>query len=278
MPGEAERPHTALRRLLAWACTHSSAILAYHGIASVNPRGDPRRLMLPPEVFMGQVRALQEAGFQFLTVSELARRIVRGSPPAGLVALTFDDGLHNLFEPLLGMAAAGHRSSVYPVSGWIGGQHPAVPDPMEGRMLDRDQLRTLANAGVEIGAHTATHADLSRLVRSECLHELRQSRKTLESIVERPVETVAYPYGRHSPTARNAAREAGFKFGLAEERGLGWDALAMARAPVWPGGSWSAFALKASGRWPQIAGGWPGNFALSMARCVRRTLPTKEQN
>jgi peptidoglycan/xylan/chitin deacetylase (PgdA/CDA1 family) len=275
---DTERPHAALRRLLVWACTHSSAILAYHGIANVDPRGDPRRLMLPPEVFMGQVRALQEAGFQFLTVSELARRMVRGSPPAGFVALTFDDGFHNLFKPLMGMAAAGLATSVYSVSGWIGRQHPAVPDPMQGRMLDRDQLRTLANAGVEIGAHTATHADLSTLLHSECLHELHRSRKTLESIVERPVETVAYPYGRHSPTARNAAREAGFKFGLAEEKGLGWEALAMARAPVWPGGTWSAFALKASGRWPQVAGSWPGNFALSMARRGRRPLPTKHRN
>ncbi len=245
-------------------------MLGYHGIAAGGLDADPQRLMISTARFQAQVGALREAGFEFVTVSELARRAVPEPPPAGLVALTFDDGLLNLFDPLLALAGEGIPTSVYPVTDWIGGRHPHVPDPQDARTLGRDQLAELAAAGVEIGTHSATHADLAPLTPAECARELGESRRVLESMIGRPVRTAAYPFGSYTPATLEAAREAGIEVAVAMERGRGWDPLAITRARVGRGDSWIAFAIQASGRWPRFSLSAPGRVLRSARRRVSR--------
>jgi peptidoglycan/xylan/chitin deacetylase (PgdA/CDA1 family) len=264
-------PPAAVRRLFPLLRTRCTSVLGYHGVADVPLRADPARLMISPARLLAQVRSLRDAGFSFVTVSELVRRIDSGLPPRGLVALTFDDGLLNLLEPLLRLADERVPTCVYAVSEWIGGQHPEVPDREQARMLDGGHLRTLADAGVEIGTHSTSHPDLSTLSFSECVRELRDSRLTIESIIERPVRTAAYPYGSYTSRTMSAAQEAGIEIAVAGERGLGWEPLAISRARAGLGDSWIAFAIQATGHWPR--------FSLSpagrMLRWTKRALRTR---
>jgi peptidoglycan/xylan/chitin deacetylase (PgdA/CDA1 family) len=264
------RVPAAARHLLQILHTRCTSILGYHGVDDLPLRSDPSRLMISPARLEAQVRALREAGFSLVTVSELVRRTASGSPPPGLVALTFDDGLRNLLEPLLRLADEGVPTSVYPVTEWIGGLHPDLPNPEHARMLDSVHLRKLADAGVEIGTHSATHPDLSTLSLAECVQELRDSRLILESIIERPVRTAAYPYGSYTSTTMEAAREAGIEVAVAAERGQGWEPLALSRARVGLGDSWVAFTIQATGNWPKFAVGAPGRMLRSTMRGVRR--------
>jgi peptidoglycan/xylan/chitin deacetylase (PgdA/CDA1 family) len=229
----------------------SALILAYHGVADLPLSVDPMHLMIPERALRAQVQALREAGFRFVTVAELAGLRRSGRPTHGLAALTFDDGLASVLEPLMTLAKEGVRASVYPVVAWIGGRHPMVPQAEQARMLDAVELRALAEIGVEIGAHSITHTDLSTLSYSDCLRELRGSREMLEEITSRPVLTLAYPYGRHTELVRRAAREAGFIAALAVEDG-GPEPLALVRAPVQRPHGWTAFTLKAAGVWPAL--------------------------
>ncbi len=267
MNGAAPAP---VRRLLPMLRTRCTSVLGYHGVADVALRADPSRLMISPARLRAQVRALREAGFSFVTVSELLRRTDSGLPPSGLIALTFDDGLLNLLEPLLRLADEGVRTSVYPVTEWIGGRHPKVPDSEQARMLDGNHLRTLADAGVEIGTHSASHPDLSTLSFSECVQELADSRLTLESILERPVRTAAYPYGSYTSTTVTAAREAGIEIAVAAETGLGWEPLAISRARAGLGDSWIAFTIQATGHWPRFAMSPTGRLLRWTKRALRR--------
>ena len=90
----------------------------------------------------------------------------------------------------------------------IGGTYPW----MEGAipMMKEGEIRELAEAGVEIGAHTVSHPDLALLSQSECLREMNESRRELERITSQTVETVAYPSCRYGDAAVAAAGEAGF--------------------------------------------------------------------
>ena len=268
--GISNRAPAAARHLLQILHRRCTSILGYHGVEDLPLRADPSRLMISPARLETQVGTLREAGFSLVTVSELVRRTGSGSPPPGLVALTFDDGLGNLLEPLLRLADEGVQTSVYAVTGWIGGLHPDVPNPEHGRMLDREQLRTLADAGVEIGTHSVTHSDLSTLSFADCVQELRESRQILESIIERPVRTAAYPYGSYTSTTVEAAREAGIEVAVAAERGQGWEPLALSRARVGLGDSWVAFTVQATGNWPKFAVSAPGRLLRSTMRGVRR--------
>jgi peptidoglycan/xylan/chitin deacetylase (PgdA/CDA1 family) len=93
-------------------------------------------------------------------------------------------------------------------------------------MVTLDQLRALAGAGgISIGAHTMTHPVLARLAPEDQHRELEESRTWLARALERPVSSVAYPFGTHAEVSRvttHAARDAGFDFAMANEPGTAW--------------------------------------------------------
>jgi peptidoglycan/xylan/chitin deacetylase (PgdA/CDA1 family) len=63
---------------------------------------------------------------------------------------------------------------------------------------------------VEIGAHTVNHPSLPALPARDQEAEIKQSRKSLEHITNKPVTHFSYPYGDHSEVTKKIVREAGF--------------------------------------------------------------------
>jgi peptidoglycan/xylan/chitin deacetylase (PgdA/CDA1 family) len=182
--------------------------LTYHGVADVPLRRDPEHLFVRPRDLERQVAKLRAWGYELVTFGELARRHVEGRS-SGCAALTFDDGLaDNLhaLAPILEVASA--TATVFVVSGWLGRPPPAA---QWARVLTADEVRELHARGSEIGAHTATHPDLTTLPYAEALGELAESKRALEAVVQEPVEVAAYPFGRANDETRAAAREAGFR-------------------------------------------------------------------
>ena len=83
--------------------------------------------------------------------------------------------------------------------------------PASDRTLDARGLEALAEGGlVEIGCHTATHAQLAGFSSDAQLREMRESRATLEDITAAPVVAFAYPHGSFDARSVAAARAAGF--------------------------------------------------------------------
>jgi peptidoglycan/xylan/chitin deacetylase (PgdA/CDA1 family) len=65
-------------------------------------------------------------------------------------------------------------------------------------MLSWKQVGELAAAGIEIGAHSKTHPDLTQLSPARAEEEIVASRLDLERYLDRPVDSFAYPFGRVS--------------------------------------------------------------------------------
>jgi peptidoglycan/xylan/chitin deacetylase (PgdA/CDA1 family) len=89
--------------------------------------------------------------------------------------------------------------------------------------LDWDGARRLAEQGFGIGSHTLHHTVLSRESHREQVRELVTSRAQLEAELGRPVELAAYPSGTradYDASTMAAAREAGYRFGLAAHAGV----------------------------------------------------------
>src|SRR3954468_10025134 len=80
-----------------------SLILAYHGVGESNAEADPEFLRVPPAAFRGQLDVLTPAGSRVSAVAPLApaARAAGGTPPPGLVALSFDDGMEDNHSELL---------------------------------------------------------------------------------------------------------------------------------------------------------------------------------
>lgn len=63
-------------------------------------------------------------------------------------------------------------------------------------MLTTEQLSVLHNAGMEIGAHTASHPILARVPDAVALDDIQRGRQHLERILNTEIRLFAYPNGR----------------------------------------------------------------------------------
>lgn len=177
-------------------------ILTYH---AVEP--GPAPLCVEPDLFAEHLDCLAACGAQTLTVSDLASCLRAGELPDRAVAITFDDGFASVAEramPLL--LERGMVATVFCVAGRLGGVNdwPSQPRRAPKRPLAHaGQLITLARAGFEIGAHGMEHMPLVTVGPAAQRREVRDSRMSLERVLEAPVRSFAYPYGAR-PDAHGA--------------------------------------------------------------------------
>jgi len=80
------------------------------------------------------------------------------------------------------------------------------------RALTMEEVRRLADERlVEIGAHTVTHPVLPSQEPGDQQWEMKESKRKLEEIVGRPVQSFAYPYGKMDQTSTQIAQDLGFQ-------------------------------------------------------------------
>lgn len=262
-------PLAAARRL----CARRSVIVGGHGVATVAPELDPENLCVAPDRFRAQLELLACAGFRFVSVGELARRTLDGTPPPGLAALTFDDGMENnlsVLAPIL--REYGLPATVFVVSGLLGRPNPWMDPRSRARMMTADELRDLASTGVEIGAHTVTHPDLSALGDEACRREVQGSRDTLRDVTGEPVATFAYPFFGHGPAAVAAVRAAGFSAAVTGAGHRSWEPHTLPRAMITGVDGLAAFVAKLAGVYEPLHRSAPGAAARALTRRPRRRL------
>jgi peptidoglycan/xylan/chitin deacetylase (PgdA/CDA1 family) len=117
----------------------------------------------------------------------------------------------SLCELLRPLSHAERRPLLDQLSAAAGTDHAARPTH---RILSRQQVRDLAASGlVSVGAHTVTHPQLSALPPDRQRQEMHLSRQHLESVLDQPVTTFAYPYGSlldYGADTVAAVRQTGF--------------------------------------------------------------------
>jgi peptidoglycan/xylan/chitin deacetylase (PgdA/CDA1 family) len=188
-------------------------VLGYHALGEVSREHDPERLVVSPQELRTQVVRLLAREYEFVTMTEFGRRLIEGQPLTGVCALTFDDGsLDNatLLPSLLRSLRV--PATLFVCPGLLGERHPWVRPEADMRLMDLRELREVAALPfVEIGSHTNTHRDMGRISDpSEAYGELRASKLMLEEMLDRPVRSFAYPYGRYSSVCPEAANRAGY--------------------------------------------------------------------
>lgn len=200
--------------------TRPPLALNYHGIVDVPVRRPGSGLFVRPADLRRHIEKLRKWGHELVTFGELAERAAAGEADR-CVALTFDDAVADEGEGILEtFRATGAVGTVFAVSGWLGKPCPYAPWV---RVMTADELRELAAAGIEVGAHSVTHPDLTSLSYQEARQELEQSKLDLEAILGKPVTVAAYPFGYANGETRRACRDAGFRFAC-RARGEGsWD-------------------------------------------------------
>lgn len=247
-----------------------SAILLYHGLGDPAPGHDPDNLQVRPQAFGRQLDLLLTAGFEFVTVSEFASRIADGRPPAGLVALSLDDGMednHSVLAPIL--AEYQVPATIYVTTGTIGAANPFMAPESGARMMEAGEIAALAAAGHEIGAHSVTHPDMSALGYDECLREMAESKATVEEITGTPARAFAYPFGSYGPAAMEAARDAGFATATTCINRGSWDPYELRRTLITGRDAMAGFLTRVAGVYEPLVLGRTGTAARRATRGLR---------
>jgi peptidoglycan/xylan/chitin deacetylase (PgdA/CDA1 family) len=178
-------------------------ILLYH---HVTPGGNGPRYTVSAEAFEAQMAFLAEAGYQTVTISDVARAVRTGTrlPPRPIV-LTFDDGnLDTYTEAWPRMRPHGFVGVAYIVANRVGSDE----------FLSADQLAELAAAGWEIGSHSMTHASLVEIERSQWRSEIIGSKLELERLLGIEVGSFAYPFGLGDADIFRKTAEYGYDSGV----------------------------------------------------------------
>jgi peptidoglycan/xylan/chitin deacetylase (PgdA/CDA1 family) len=154
--------------------------------------------------------------FDLVSLAEAQRRIAEGNHrPA--VSITFDDGYADNSRFALPLLIERRIPCTYFVSlEHVSTGRPFPHDSDAGRPLAPntiEELRELATAGIDIGGHTRTHADLGSIADPNLLYdELIAATRELEDAVGHAVRYFAFPYGQPgnlTGAAMQLAREHG---------------------------------------------------------------------
>ena len=180
-------------------------VLTFHAIDN-----RPSVIAFPTRLFDTGVRRLFDSGFRTLRLGEAADCVRDGVPfPDRALAISFDDGYRSVYReafPVLqqyGMSATVFLTVGDPDDAGTGARLPA----MEGReMLAWNEIQEMHRWGIDFGAHTLTHPDLTRLPRARAEAEICTSKATIEDALGAEVTSFAYPFGRSDSDTREIVR------------------------------------------------------------------------
>lgn len=214
-------------------------ILSYHQTDAVPPRGIPYRgLVLPPARFARQMRALQALGYRGLSIRDLGPYL-RGERAGKVFGITLDDGYVSNFDHALPVLhELGFTATSFVVSGQLGGANvwDASVGVPRARLMNVHHLREWQAAGMEVGAHTRHHVDLSTCDPVVAREEITHCRSDLEQTLGVAVRSFCYPYGRYREDHVEMARAAGYDMATTSDSArVRWDTdlLRLPRLTVW---------------------------------------------
>lgn len=128
----------------------------------------------------------------FLAGNDAPAATVRAEDGAPMIALTFDDG------PYVGVTSAildvleeyGVTATFFVLGSRVKGR--------EETLLRMEEL------GCEIGNHTWSHADLTRLSAADCIAEIERTNKELKRVLGHGAAVVRPPFGCYNSTVRRS--------------------------------------------------------------------------
>jgi peptidoglycan/xylan/chitin deacetylase (PgdA/CDA1 family) len=162
-------------------------------------------------MFERQMRWLARRGWHALELDAyLASRFGSRSGRRS-VLLTFDDGYVSTLElgfPVLQELRFPGVLFVTPAAiGATARRCDAIPD---APLVDADQLRTLANKGVEVGAHGMEHVFMPGLSDADLRRNTQEASHALADLVGTKPRAFAYPGGQFDGRVAAAVEQAGF--------------------------------------------------------------------
>lgn len=196
-------------------------ILMYHQIDTPPARGTSLRgLIVAPSSFAWQMRMLRVLGYKGLSMRDL-EPYLRGDRQGKVVGITFDDGYqNNLIHALPVLKANGFTATCYGVSSMVGGTNAwDLGKVAQKPLMTQQDWLDWYEAGMDVGSHTQTHANLKELSDEAARRQIVQSKAELEQVLGAEVRHFCYPYGWFQSRHEEMVRAAGYVTATSTRRG-----------------------------------------------------------
>ena len=182
-------------------------ILTYH---SIDESGSVISVSL--DKFKRHMELLKQRGFQTISLKKITECISKGIDfPKKSIAITFDDGFKNVYSKAFPVLKEfGFTATIFLVSGKCGQNNQWDAQSRHIPRLDLlgwDEILEMSDNGLEFGAHTVGHADLSGLPLAKAREEIVYSKETLQGRLKKDILFFAYPYGRQTPEVKSIVKK-----------------------------------------------------------------------
>jgi peptidoglycan/xylan/chitin deacetylase (PgdA/CDA1 family) len=213
-------------------------VVFYHRVANEHPND----WTVSNRTFTRQINWLR-AHFEMISLEEAQRRIRSGGNRRPCVSITFDDGYADNCREAIPLLVKHRIPCTYFVTlGNVLEGRPFGHDAARGVPLapnTLEEIRTMAAAGIEIGAHTYTHPNLARITDTAQLrYEVVSAGNDLAEAISRPIRYFAFPFGQQTNLSQQAfemADRAGYEAVCSAYGGYnfpGGDGFHLQRIPV----------------------------------------------
>lgn len=185
-------------------------VLGYHSIDPDDSNKSP--ISISVDLFKEHMQVIHDNGYTTLTMKQLEDCLLHNKPiPEKSVVITFDDGyLNNYTLAFPVLKEFNMNATIFIISSLLDGNKYMTPE----------NVKELSNYGIDIQGHTVSHGDLATLSYEEQLKELKDSKEYIENITDKPVFSIAYPFGSYNEDTLKASKDAGYTMSFTVKRGL----------------------------------------------------------
>jgi peptidoglycan/xylan/chitin deacetylase (PgdA/CDA1 family) len=185
-------------------------ILMYHEIG--DPDGPWESLYVSEASFRNQMEYLKSNGYNTITLRDLQknREGLRRLPPKPIV-ITFDDGYSSMYSLVYNLFKETGMKGVFYI-------YPKKFGSWNS--LTEEEIKEMSDNGMEIGSHSMSHLNMHKMNKNQLKYEVEESKKILEDITNRPIESFCYPAGRLSESLIEELINAGYTNAVTTKYGI----------------------------------------------------------
>ncbi len=196
--------------------TYKIKVLMYHRVVQELPEKYNHWHHVTVTEFRKQLMLIDKLGYTPITFTDYKLyKEDKLTLPSKPIILTFDDGYMDTFENAIPiMKEMGMKGVVFV----IGNRKlkRAIWDEKDEEdicpLMTNKQIRITRKMGFEIGSHAMRHVILSELTDLEANYTIRKSKELIESVLQEPIHSFAYPYGKFDKRIAQIVSDSGYLF------------------------------------------------------------------
>jgi peptidoglycan/xylan/chitin deacetylase (PgdA/CDA1 family) len=194
---------------LAVATNYDIPILMYHYIRNVEDQNDKLGISLSvtPEKFASQLDSIASKGYTTLTFED----IQKGKTAVKPIILTFDDGYKDFYTQAYPELKKRNMVAVSYI----------IADKNNSQYMSGAEIKELSLNNIEIGSHTLSHPDLSKVSITQATSEIVKSKEKIENVIGKKVISFCYPSGKYNDEVVDAVKNANYLYAVTTNTGLG---------------------------------------------------------